>query len=202
MITAETIQVCAKEDVAALAAQLSGDDIAQLVAWLSEKDDNFRYTCFLLLQARSETHADVYPYWDMLADKLNSPNSYQRSIGLMLMAENARWDGAGKKFDAILDRYLTFCDDEKPITVRQCIQSLGKIAPHKPACHAKIVEKLTAIDLMQRKETQRKLLLMDILGVLCVIRKRQPDARIEAYLQRAMTGEILDSKSKRLVAAM
>jgi hypothetical protein len=201
MITAETLQSCEKENLPDLVPVLEPADIEQLVAWLIEQDDNFRYKCFLLLQGRSGKYPDVYPYWDIFVEKLDSPNSYQRSLGLMLIAENARWDQAGK-LDAILDRYLSFCDDEKPVTVRQCVQSLEKVVPYKSACLPAIVDKLVAIDLMERKETQRKILLLDILRVLATIRKLQPDERIDAFIQNALTGSLLDSKSKKMVAAI
>jgi hypothetical protein len=200
MITAETVQDCEKEALPGLVPALEQADIEQLVAWLVEQDDNFRYKCFLLLQGRSEKFPDVYPYWDVFVEKLDSANSYQRSLGLMLIAVNARWDQEGK-FEAIVDRYLSFCDDEKPVTVRQCIQSLEKIVPYKGGCLPTIVDKLVAIDLMERKETQRKILLLDILRVLSMIRKVQPDERIDGLIQNALTGSLLDSKSKRMVSA-
>ena len=112
MITAQTIELCEKDDLPDLLPTLNAPDINQLVSWLTEKEDNFRYKCFLLLQSRSEQASDVYPYWDTFVEKLDNDNSYQRSLGLMLIAENVRWDSNGK-FDQILDRYLSFCDDEK-----------------------------------------------------------------------------------------
>jgi len=200
MITFESIQTCEKEALSDLVPTLGSADIDQLVSWLSEKDDNFRYKCFLLLQERSREYKDVYPYWDVFVEKLKSENSYQRSLGLMLIAENTRWDDSGK-FEEIADRFLSFCDDEKPVTVRQCIQSLNKIIPYKKSCLTAIVGRLVSIDLMQRKETQRKILLMDILSVLLPINRLQHDERIDRYFQTAMTGGILDNKSKRLVEA-
>jgi hypothetical protein len=201
MISTDTIHACEKEHLSNLVPALEKADIDQLVSWLSEKDDNFRYKCFLLLQGRSQSSADVYPFWDVFVVKLGSANSYQRSIGLMLIAENVRWDSSNK-FEGMVDQYLSFCDDEKPVTVRQCIQSLCKIVPYKKDCHSRIIDKLISIDLMQRKETQRKILLLDILSVLSAIQKMQPDERIFKFIQFAMTGEILDSKSKRMIASL
>jgi hypothetical protein len=129
-------------------------------------------------------------------DKLNNDNSYQRSIGLMLIAENVRWDEQ-KKFNALADQYLALCDDEKPVTVRQCIQSLVKIVPFNPDCIAKVVDKLIGIDLMQRKDTQRKLLLTDILTVLLECQKIQPQEKVDRYICEALTGGILDEKTRK-----
>jgi hypothetical protein len=134
-------------------------------------------------------------------EKLGSPNSYQRSLGLMLAAANARWDEGGR-LDEIFDGYLSLVDDEKPVTVRQCIQALCKIVPYKPHLHVRIVDRLISIDLTQRKETQRKILLLDILSVLILIRKARQDERIDRYILAAMTGGILDSKSKRSIEAL
>jgi hypothetical protein len=195
MITIEHLLSIKKEDLGAFAPQLDGEDIRQLVDWLAEKDDQIRYASFLLLQHRSQTHPDVYPFWETFKQKLSSPNSYQRSLGLMLIAENVRWDHTGQ-FGDIVDLYLTFVDDEKPITVRQCIQSLSKIVPYKPHLLNRITDKLTAVDILARKETQRKILLVDILTILIQIKNEAPSPGIDAYIHQMLTGGILDKKSR------
>ncbi len=91
MITVEMLNELEK-NLSFVAPKLESQDIALLFELLSEKDDNLRYKSFLLLPSRSENFADVYPYWDALVEKFNNDNSYQRSIGLMLIAENVRWD--------------------------------------------------------------------------------------------------------------
>ncbi len=85
MITPETLLSCKKENLAELTSTLTAADLSQLVEWLNEKDDDLRYKSFLLLQDRSQKFDDVYPYWDTLVAKLDSDNSYQRSLGLMLL---------------------------------------------------------------------------------------------------------------------
>jgi hypothetical protein len=63
-----------KDDSALLeAAQaLTQEDIGELVAALTEKDDRIRYEALLLLQSRSAFSADVYPYWDTFLSKLEA----------------------------------------------------------------------------------------------------------------------------------
>lgn len=195
MITREIIAGLAKEEIPEKAISLRKDDLPLLVELLNEKDDNLRYHALLLLQNRSRQNADVYPFWDEIQQKFGSENSYQRSIGLMLIAENARWDTL-EKFDSILNDFLAFVDDEKPVTVRQCVQSLEKIIPHKQHLITAIYDKLLAIDIAGRKETQQKILYMDILSVFCVARRYHPDDRVEKYILTAMTGEKLDKKAK------
>lgn len=102
-MTIESMLALDKSDLQAVAqTALPAEDIPQLVDLLSVKDDGVRYRAFLLLQGRAAATSDVYPYWQIFQDKLKSENSYQRSLGLMLMAENAKWD-ATNKLDAALD---------------------------------------------------------------------------------------------------
>lgn len=200
MLTREKIQSCPNEKLNDLLPSVNAEDIRQLVAWLSEKADTFRYRCFLLLLARSEKDSDVYPYWDVFVEKAGDANSYQRNIGLRMIAANVRWDEQGK-FDSICDLYLSCCDDEKPVTVRQCIQGLCQIVPFNKRCHAKVAQKLMSIDIAQRKETQRKLVLLDSISVLLLIYRANFNQEIFNFIQHALTGEILDKKSKQSIEA-
>ena len=183
-----------REDPAALAATLTFEDIGELVSLLSEKADELRYAALLTLCARSDSHADVYPYWDALAKKINDPNSYQRSIGLMLIARNVKWD-VEHRFDTVIDAYLSHCQDEKFITARQVIQSIPLWAPYANTHLAQTVTALMAIDILALKESQRKLILLDILHALTAIRRIQPADEIDVFIQNALTGGLLDKKS-------
>lgn len=201
MITTESLLSISKSDLQEASKALSIEDIPQLIEWLALKDDNIRYQAFLLLQNRSLFFADVYPYWDALRNKLNSDNSYQRSIGLMLIAENAKWD-TENRMEGIIDEYLTLLNDEKPITIRQCIQSLGTIATAKPGLQDKIASRLISLDIRAVKETMRKSILLDILNVLLIIRKIHKTDEIESFILNALSGEILDKKSKKQIGVL
>jgi hypothetical protein len=190
-----------KSDLPEASKALNKEDISQLIEWLALKDDNIRYQAFLLLQNRSSLFDDVYPYWDTLRKKLKSDNSYQRSIGLMLIAENAKWDNKNQMEDTI-DECLMLLNDEKPITIRQCIQSLGKIVSAKPGLNDKIASALINLDLMAVKETMRKSILLDILNVLIIIRKSHKTDEIESFILNALSGEILDKKSKKQIEVL
>jgi hypothetical protein len=198
MITVENLLATDKNDLPETAKALEKDDILKLVGWLAVKDDELRYKAFLLLQNRSAAFSDVYTYWEVLRGKLKSENSYQRSIGAMLIAENAKWDTENKMAET-LDDYLELLKDEKPITVRQCIQSLGKIAAVKPELSEKITNALISVNLTEIKETMRKSVLLDILNVLAGNKKSD---ETEAYVANALTGELLDKKAKKQVEAL
>jgi hypothetical protein len=202
MITIERLLEFDKNDLQEECKKICGGDLSQLVEWLSEKDDTIRYQAFLLLQHRSMSFDDVYPFWDIFRNKLKSDNSYQRSIGLMLIADNAKWDTENKLDDTIHD-YLLILNDEKPITVRQCLQSLCKIVPCKNYLLAEIANKIMSIDLYGIKETMRKLILIDMLNVLAVIRKQLRNDEIDSYIFNALSGGLLDKKAiKQIESAM
>ena len=113
MIDEISISLVTPENAAQFAATLSGADIPPLVARLDSTEDKIRYPAFLLLRERSALAADVYPFWDALDEKLtHDTNSYQRSIGGMLLAANARHDCAGK-LRSTLPRYIALLNDPK-----------------------------------------------------------------------------------------
>lgn len=116
MLTKELL-LSQKDNLNCLLEKVGENDIDLLVEWLKEKDDTIRYAAFLLLQLLSINSCKVYKYWDTFAGMIDNDNSYQRSLGLMLIAENVRWDKE-EKFGVICSKYLNHCDDEKFITAR------------------------------------------------------------------------------------
>jgi hypothetical protein len=198
MITIERLMSIDKNNFQEAAKLIDKSDIPQLVEWLTEKDDKIRYHTLLLLQNRSLICDDVYPFWDIFRNKLKSENSYQRSIGLMLIADNTKWD-MENKLDDTFDEYFALLNDEKPITIRQCLQALHSIVPYKKHLHNKIANEIMLIDILEIKETMRKLILLDILNVLTDIRKHNTTDEIEGYIFKALSGEILDKKAKKQI---
>jgi len=201
LITEENLISLEKDQISQLAQTLEQGEIEKLVDWLSLKDDKVRYNAFLLLQERSKQNADVYPYWNVFQSKLKNENSYQRSIGIMLIAENVKWDLEDKMND-IIQEYLNCLYDEKMITVRQCIQSLKIIARETTAFHEKITNDLLKYDVMAVRESMRKLVLLDIIDTLVEIRKAQDKKEINEFILQALTGEILDKKSKKRIEGL
>ena len=98
-----------------------------------------------------------------------------------------------------IDEYLALLKDDKPITIRQCIQSLGKVALFKPGLSRKIADCLISFDLMVIKETMRKSILLDILNALLAIRKELKTDEMENFILNALSGEILDKKAKKQI---
>lgn len=116
--------------------------IDQLFEELNSKDGKIRYNSLQeLIRITDNKVVWVYDKWYVLQDKLLSDNSYQRSIGLMLLANLAKSD-TENRMGAILDNYLAFFNDEKFITSRQCLQNVWKIAVCHTSNRTRIVKEL------------------------------------------------------------
>lgn len=201
MLAIERLASFDKSELEEVSKTLCREDLPKLVEWLADKDDTIRYNAFLLLHHRSSNFNDVYPFWDVFYEKLKMQNSYQRSLGLMLISDNVKWD-KNNKIDSVIDEYLLHLNDEKPITVRQCIQSLTSIVQHKSHLSEKIAERLMGVDIESIKETMQKLVLSDILKVLAVIRRYQTNDDIEDYIVNALSGGRLDKKTTKEIEMM
>ena len=160
-----------KTAIPEIAKHLNENDVDFLFETLVEKDDTVRYNAFLLLQSHSKKSALVYRHWNELANKLKSDNSYQRSIGVMLLSENVKWDNE-RKFNVTIDSYLDCCMDEKFITARQAIQGLTKVLNASNSFDKKIKQHLSNLSLEKYKENQQKLLVKDITQTLKILENR------------------------------
>ncbi|MDD5486674.1 MAG: hypothetical protein PHW65_03880 [Dehalococcoidales bacterium] len=136
-------------------------DIQYLVEGLASSNDGQAFQFLKLLEEKSSSSSQVYPFFDNLAEMLDSDNSYIRARGILLIAANAKWD-TENKIDGIIGKYLNHITDEKPITARQCIKSLPAIAKNKPNLRNVIKEALSCADLSKYKENMQSLILKDI----------------------------------------
>ncbi|MEN6635288.1 MAG: hypothetical protein ABFC56_05530 [Clostridiaceae bacterium] len=195
-----TLSLITPENAASYAYALSQEDIPALVERLTSAEDKIRYPAFLLLKERSAIYADVYLFWDVLDEKLTSANSYQRSIGAMLLSANARHDAQGK-LRQTLPHYLALLCDPKPITVRQCAQALPEILRAKPEYAEEICDAILQVSLLDFKDTMRKLILLDFLEVLLLCRNLHPPESLEEYFFSVLNGSILDEKAKKQLRA-
>ena len=117
----------------------------------------------------SKTNDEV-PVVDIKGCQLENKNSFVRTRGLVLIAENAIWDEKGI-IDRFFDSYLQHITDEKPITARQCIKLLPTIAKHKPELKKWMADALHVADLSCYKESMRPLVENDIENALAQIQE-------------------------------
>ena len=167
----ENLKVVTKDKISTLSKTLTAADIHFLIEELNEKDDKLRYNAFLLLQSHSLLFPSVYECWGELKKKLDSENSYQRSLGIMLIAENVRWD-KDNKFSKTISKYLRCCNDEKFITARQTIQGLETIVKATDKFDREIEQGILSLQFSWYKENQQKLLKKDASNLLRAIEKR------------------------------
>lgn len=190
-----------KEELYCVAESLDENNIKELVENLLSTDDKMRYPSFLILQYRSEIKNDVFLYWENFVNMLNSDNSYFRSIGLKLISINIKWD-KGTKAKEIIDKYLSFCDDEKVITARLCIQGISNIIKgidfEQKICR-KIVEKLIGINIKDRPSTNIKVITTDVVNILIEIEREINFKEIVIYLNACLEENIIDKKLKQKI---
>src|SRR5512134_882760 len=109
---------------------------------LASTADKIRLEALQSLLRLTESKVDwVYEVWDELLEKLDHENSYQRSIGILLLCNLAKSD-TEDRLKYALDRLLLHTRDEKFITSRQCIQNIWKAAATHKANRQKVLKHL------------------------------------------------------------
>lgn len=118
------------------------EHINELFKYLESKNDTVRYEAFKELLVITDNKVDwIYDKWSVLTGKLSSENSYQRSIGLMLLANLCKSDIENRTC-SIIEQYLESFDDEKFITSRQSIQNVWKLVLYNESNKIKIIRQL------------------------------------------------------------
>ncbi|HSL42536.1 MAG TPA: hypothetical protein VK897_03830 [Anaerolineales bacterium] len=117
-------------------------NIKKHVEDLGSTDDKIRLNALQALLTMTKTRVDwVYEVWDHLLEKLEDENSYQRSIGIIMLCNLAKSD-TEVRLKSALDRLLVHTRDEKFITSRQCLQNIWKAAATNKANREKILKHL------------------------------------------------------------
>ncbi len=150
-------------------------EIAEDIGLLTSKNNQAAYQALKRLQAQSEEDAGVYQYFDHLAALLEHVNSYVRTRGIILIADNIRWDNQGR-FDAIAEIFCGHILDAKPITARQCVKALSRIIPYKPTLWPMLEEALRSADFSVYPATMQPLLEKDRREALNVIQAQKQNS--------------------------
>ena len=133
----------------------------EIINKLTAKDD--KYACAIAdkIIAESRESDNWYEYFGAFASLLNHPKSLVRNRVLHILAANAQWDEENR-FDAILPEFLSHVTDEKPITARQCIQTLAQVGQAKPQYIPQILDCFHSADLSGYKDSMRPLIEKDM----------------------------------------
>ena len=153
------------------------DEILKYLNELSLKDNTTRKQAFDELLKLTESEVDwADEAFDMLAPKLKSPNSFQRSIAMMLLS-NLSKSNIENRLSDIMPAYLAILDDKKFITSRQSIQACYKAAICCDSIRKQIVDSLFSLYNRSRHlATHANLIQKDIVTSLYNIYKEHSDS--------------------------
>jgi hypothetical protein len=173
--------------------------IETLMERLSLTDDTARYEALKALLEITERPVEWYGrYREVLEAKLVHPNSYQRSIGVMLLCNLAKNDTGGG-FLETLGKMLPLVRDEKFITRRQCIQNLWKAAVVNPEYGRLVVERLESEFDACAGEKNYSLLRQDILSSLAALANAAGNEELRKKIA-GMIGREEDEKNRKKYA--
>lgn len=160
------------------------ESVNELIERLSVKDNKVRKEALdKVIELTEEEVNWIYEYWDILVKKLDSENSYQRTIGMFVLSNLAKSDSENR-FEGILDKYLMMAEDEKFITSRQTLQTVWKVAVTKENCRARIIEYLTSTFTDNKHlVTHANLIRKDVVESLCRIYETDTDLVDLNYLE-------------------
>jgi uncharacterized membrane-anchored protein YjiN (DUF445 family) len=142
----------------------------------------------------------VYEAWEHLVEKLYSENSFQRSIGIMLLCNLAKSDSEDR-LKTVLERLLSHTKDEKFITSRQCIQHIWKAAGTTKPNRGKVLKHLEKRFVECAAEKHSNLLRQDIIQAIVALSKHEKD---EALSSRALAliAKEPDAKNRKKYEAL
>lgn len=167
-----------------------------LMEMLSLKDDTARYSAFQELLTITGSPVPWFDqYRSLLMEKLSDENSYQRSIGLMLLCNLAKND-THHEYRQILDLLMPLINDEKFITERQYLQSIWKVAIVNEEYSKRIIPQLEKefYDCLSKKHSN--LLRQDIIESMIKILEKMPTQEIKDTIGKMIEDE-QDEKSKK-----
>lgn len=86
--------------------------------------------------------------------------------------------------------------------LRSMFLSISRNNPVRKHIQILIAEKLVSIEFLNFKETVQKSILTDILEVLVEIKKYQTNDKIEDYINKALSYELLDKIIKNVIEGL
>jgi hypothetical protein len=164
-------------------------EVRKYIDDLSSTDDQTRLKALQALLKMTETPVDwVYEVWDSLLGKVGNENSYQRSIGIMLLCNLAKSDREDR-LKGSLDTLLVHTKDEKFITSRQCIQNIWKAAATTRTNREKVLKHLEKRFMECEQEKHYNLLRQDMIQSFVMLNQNTEDHKLLARAQALVEKE-------------
>jgi hypothetical protein len=164
-------------------------NIQKQIEDLASIDDKIRLDALQATLKLTQSKVDwVYEIWDLLLEKLDHENSYQRSIGIMLLCNLAKSDVKNRLADS-LDQLFAHTKDEKFITSRQCIQNVWKVAVVNKSNREKVLKHLEKRFVECADEKHSNLLRQDIIQSMLAVYLADKDEKLLARVQALIAKE-------------
>jgi hypothetical protein len=174
----------------------NGIDI--LFSDLNSKEDDIRFNALTTLKEMSKEKVAWFENkYQELINKLNDENSFQRSIGIILLCDFAKSDD-NQLLKKDLTKILKHIQDEKFITSRQCIQNIWKIAIYETDTRPIIEKALVKCFSQCDSINHGNLLRQDIIRALWEIRKTYKDLKLEKTVTKLIEMESDNYNIKKL----
>jgi hypothetical protein len=142
---------------------------------LASTDDATRLNALQAILELTEHIVDwVYEVWDDLFQRLNHPNSYQRTIAILVLCNLAKSD-TQHRLGSSLDLLLAHTKDDKFVTSRKCLQNAWKVAAASPQNRDKVIDHLEQRFRECASETHFNLLRQDILQSIRFLYDQEKD---------------------------
>jgi hypothetical protein len=143
----------------------------------------------------------VYEVWDLLINKLNNENSFQRSIAIFVLCNLAKSDKENR-MAKLLPKILAHTKDDKFITSRQCILNVWKIAATSKQMQEKVVKYLESRYKECLTEKHYNLLRQDIIQTIRFLYNSNNDKTLLTLCKKLIAQEIEDKYRKKYLAIL
>ena len=165
------------------------ENVSEYLSNLDSTDDPTRLMALqAILKLTEKKVAWVYEAWDSLLKKLDNENSYQRSIGIMVLCNLAKSDGENR-INAVLPQLMAHTKDDKFITSRQCLQNIWKAALTNQNAKIQVIDHLEKRFKECCDEKHYNLLRLDIIQSIRNISKEEKDDTLIAMARRLIQDE-------------
>lgn len=128
---------------------------------LYNKDNNIAYKTLLELETMAIETKESYNYFNEFLEMLNNEKTFIRVRGFRLICSIAKWDNENK-INKNIDIILSELEDEKGVSVRQCLEKINLILVYKTELTDIIENKLKGLDLSKYKESMQSLIKKDV----------------------------------------
>jgi hypothetical protein len=176
---------------------MENDFIQDQIEQLESKIDSERYVALqYILKLTDEKVGWFEDYIGVFVNKLEDKNSYQRTIGMLILCNLAKNETEKQEYKKILSKIMKLINDEKFITERQYIQNVWKIAVENDEYKDLIIKQMEEEFVQCVEKKHYNLIRQDIIQCLKAINKTEENTEINKKIKELIEKEE-DIKNKK-----